>query len=84
MELEHSQTYITKAAPIRPQRIVSVDLLRGLAMMLMALDHTRDYFSGLPFPPEDLNHTARVPISRSLEARPSAKYRVSFGPAAYG
>jgi uncharacterized membrane protein len=57
MELEHSQTYITKAAPIRPQRIVSVDLLRGLAMMLMALDHTRDYFSGLPFPPEDLNHT---------------------------
>ena len=25
--------------------------------MLMALDHTRDYFSGLPFPPEDLSKT---------------------------
>jgi uncharacterized membrane protein len=57
MELEHSQTYITKASSLRPQRIVSVDLLRGLAMMLMVLDHTREYFSGLPFPPEDLNHT---------------------------
>jgi uncharacterized membrane protein len=57
MELEHSQTYYTEAPSIRPQRIVSVDLLRGLVMMLMALDHTRDYFSGLPFPPEDLNRT---------------------------
>jgi uncharacterized membrane protein len=26
-------------------------------MMLMALDHTRDYFSGLPFSPEDLSNT---------------------------
>jgi uncharacterized membrane protein len=57
MELEHSQIHITEAPSIRPQRLVSVDLLRGLAMMLMVLDHTRDYFSGLPFPPEDLNHT---------------------------
>jgi uncharacterized membrane protein len=57
MQLDHTQTYTTEAPSIRPQRIVSVDLLRGLAMILMALDHTRDYFSGLPFPPEDLNHT---------------------------
>jgi hypothetical protein len=31
-----------------------VDQLRGLVMMLMALDHTRDYFSRLSFSPEDL------------------------------
>jgi uncharacterized membrane protein len=57
MQLEHSETYYTKAPSIRPQRIVSVDLLRGFVMMLMALDHTREYFSGLPFVPEDLNKT---------------------------
>ena len=36
---------------------MSVDVLRGLVMMLMALDHTREYFSKLPFPPEDLSKT---------------------------
>jgi uncharacterized membrane protein len=44
-------------APIRSERVLSVDLLRSFVMMLMALDHTRDYFSGLPFSPEDLNKT---------------------------
>jgi uncharacterized membrane protein len=34
-----------------------VDLLRGPVMMLMALDHTREYFSELPFSPEDLSKT---------------------------
>ncbi len=38
-------------------RIMSVDVLRGLVMMLLALDHTREYFSKLPFPPEDLSKT---------------------------
>jgi uncharacterized membrane protein len=38
-------------------RLVSVDVLRGLAMVIMALDHTRDFFSYLPFEPEDLSHT---------------------------
>ena len=47
----------TSAPSTRSSRIVSVDQLRGLVMMLMALDHTRDYFSGLPFPPEDLSKT---------------------------
>ncbi len=31
-----------------------MDLLRGMVMIVMALDHTRDYFSKLRFPPEDL------------------------------
>ena len=36
-------------------RVFSVDLLRGVVMILMALDHTRDYFTNLRFPPEDLS-----------------------------
>src|SRR5579863_4118928 len=39
-------------------RLTSVDLLRGLVMALMSLDHTRLFFNGLPFPPEDLAHTS--------------------------
>lgn len=37
------------------QRVTSVDLVRGIVMVLMALDHTRDYFSYLRFQPEDLS-----------------------------
>ena len=39
----------------QPQRVTSVDLVRGVVMILMALDHTRDYFSSLRFQPEDLS-----------------------------
>lgn len=38
-------------------RMDCVDLLRGIAMVLMALDHTRDYFTNPSFAPEDLTHT---------------------------
>lgn len=38
-------------------RIVSVDILRGLVMIIMALDHTRDFFSSFPYSPTDLAHT---------------------------
>src|SRR3954471_18933548 len=34
-------------APSRRLRVDSVDLVRGLIMIVMALDHTRDYF-GVP------------------------------------
>jgi uncharacterized membrane protein len=44
-------------AAISVGRLNSVDLLRGLVMAIMALDHTRDYFSNLTFQPEDLSHT---------------------------
>jgi len=40
-----------------PGRIASVDIVRGLIMVIMAIDHCRDFFSSLPFEPEDLAHT---------------------------
>jgi uncharacterized membrane protein len=38
-------------------RIVSVDILRGLVMVVMALDHVRDYWSLTGFDPLDLTQT---------------------------
>ena len=39
------------------QRIASVDLLRGLIIVIMALDHVRDSFTNVPFEPTEIAHT---------------------------
>ena len=41
----------------RPARVQSVDLLRGIIMAIMAVDHIRDFFTHLRFAPEDIAQT---------------------------
>jgi uncharacterized membrane protein len=47
-------------APPKRQRVDSIDLLRGIVMVIMLLDHTRDYFSAeaFQFDPTDLSKTS--------------------------
>ncbi len=49
------------AAPPR-ERLDSIDLLRGLVMVIMAIDHVRDYFTNVRFDPLDLSQTT-VPLA---------------------
>ena len=42
---------------ITKNRVLSIDILRGLVMILMVLDHVRDFWSFTSFSPEDLSQT---------------------------
>ena len=50
---------VNPAPPIAAarSRVASVDVLRGLVMAIMAIDHVRDFFSGAGFSPSDLAST---------------------------
>lgn len=40
------------------RRVLSLDLLRGLVIVLMAIDHVRDFWSPFPWQPEDLSQAS--------------------------
>ena len=43
--------------PAKAPRLDWLDLLRGIIMVVMSLDHIRDYFTNFPVAPEDVVHT---------------------------
>jgi uncharacterized membrane protein len=54
---EGLKTAAASPSALRAGRLESIDLVRGLVMVIMAIDHTRDYFTNLAFEPENLQRT---------------------------
>jgi len=60
VELERNpvpQPALAAATPRAEARIASIDVLRGIIIVLMVLDHVRDYFTNARFDPLDLSQT---------------------------
>src|SRR6266540_4256972 len=56
-----SPAYIVRPVPPRVRaRLDSIDLLRGIVMVIMVIDHTRDFVHGpaLRYDPTDLTRTS--------------------------
>lgn len=61
-----------QAPPARRQRLESVDLLRGIAMIVMALDHVRDFFGDYSRNPTDPVATTSPSLDKFPFAQPPA------------
>ena len=50
------------SGPASHSRLTALDALRGLIMVIMALDHTRDFIhaGAMSFSPEDLTRTTPI------------------------
>ncbi|ALF55851.1 hypothetical protein ACX27_28165 [Nostoc piscinale CENA21] len=59
--MDSSITTNSHSDQIQTKRIISLDMLRGLVMVLMVLDHVRDFFTNVRFRPTDLTQT-NIPL----------------------
>lgn len=59
--MSFSSTENLNSDQLRTKRIISIDMLRGLVMVLMVLDHVRIFFTNVRFVPTDLTQT-NIPL----------------------